>query len=225
MDDLSNYFDDLRLRYREAFLECADAIVSEILALKPANVSGEIFDNYYDNSDGKLWQLNVLDLLKNKFLFDIEQGLVEISSLRDSFDCAGCGVCCRLACSEFSPSELFEKADNGDNYASQFIRIFVPYNSEDVVKAVFPQYLDMLKNRKEEGYYFYHCPKVTTDNRCPDYANRPQICRDFPDNPLAFLPLSCSYKNWKLKAEPVSLKVNALSEIVNFYIENLNKVI
>ena len=51
----------------------------------------------------------------------------------------------------------------------------------------------MLIDNNESGYYFYHCPRVTKDNRCPDYENRPQICRDFPDNPLAFLPLSCGF--------------------------------
>lgn len=225
MDDLGAQFDNLKLRYREVFLECAENVHSEVLKLRPDGVSGDIFDVYEDNSDGKFWQFRVLELLKTKLSSDIENGLNKIKELRKMTGCVGCGVCCRLACSEFSPSELYEKAKNGDNYASQFIKTFVPYGSEDEVSKIFPQYLAMLKNRKEEGYYFYHCPKVTEDNRCPDYDNRPQICRDFPDNPLAFLPVSCGYNGWKLKSEYLSLKMNALAEIINFYIENLNKVI
>lgn len=84
----------------------------------------------------------------------------------------------------------------------------------------------MLEDNNESGYYFYHCPKVTQDNKCPDYENRPQICRDFPDNPLAFLPLGCGFVDWKIKSEPVSLMLNAMVEIMGFYkdkIKELNK--
>ena len=73
----------------------------------------------------------------------------------------------------------------------------------------------MLEENNQSGYYFYHCPKVTEDNKCPNYENRPQICKDFPDNPIAFLPPLCGFKDWKLKSELISLKLNAESEITN----------
>lgn len=225
MDDLSKQLDNLHLRYREIFLDCANKINSEVLALKPKGLDGEIFDVYDEHSEGKHWQFKVLDILKSKFSVDVESELDVIKKQRNLSSCVGCGVCCKLACSEFSPSELLEKSKNGDIYASQFIKTFVPYESEDEVMNIFPQYLSMLKSRNEQGYYFYHCPKVTLDNRCPDYENRPQICRDFPDNPLAFLPLSCGYMDWKVKVESAALKVDALAQIIYFYMEKLNKVI
>ena len=92
------------------------------------------------------------------------------------------------------------------------------------VDNIYPEYVQMLNDSGESGYYFYHCPKVTEDNRCSDYENRPQICRDFPDNPIAFLPKNCGFKDWKLKSESVSLKLNAEAEIINFYKEKIKEL-
>ena len=71
----------------------------------------------------------------------------------------------------------------------------------------------------QENYYVYHCPKITEDNRCCDYENRPQICKDFPDNPIAFLPLSCAFSNWKLKSQLFWLKLVSETEIINFLLD------
>ena len=130
-----------------------------------------------------------------------------------------CGVCCKFAVSEFSPEQLALKAQNGDNYALQFLETFVPYGSVDEARKIYPEYVEFLLKIADGKAYFYHCPKVTEDNRCPDYENRPQICRDFPDNPLAFLPKSCSFTTWKLKSESVCLKLNAEKEIIDFYLK------
>ena len=72
-----------------------------------------------------------------------------------------------------------------------------------------------------ENYYVYHCPKITKDNKCPDYENRPQICIDFPDNPIAFLAPECGYHKWKTKSEPLYLKLRAEGEIIEHIISNL----
>ena len=55
------------------------------------------------------------------------------------------------------------------------------------------------------------------ENRCPDYENRPQICRDFPDNPISFLPKACGFSKWKEEVEPLALKLRATLEIADFY--------
>ena len=127
--------------------------------------------------------------------------------------CRGCGVCCKFAVSEFSYEDLREKANNGDNFASQFVSVFVPYEKAEEYSDIFPEYLELLSDSGK--YYVYHCPKVTDDNRCSDYDNRPQICRDFPDNPIAFLPKTCGYMDWKLKSEMLWLKLRAEKEIIN----------
>ena len=82
---------------------------------------------------------------------------------------------------------------------------------------MYPEYIELLEKNKEYDVYFYHCPKLTEDKRCSDYENRPQICRDFPDNPLSILPEACGYKKWKEEVEPVALMLHAMIEIIDFY--------
>lgn len=192
-DNLKRLKDDYRTFFNEAVKDIASALENISLSQKKS---------YLEN------RLNSLKLEKISYL----------KELRSSYSCSGCGVCCRFAVSEFSYDELKQKAQNGDKYASQFVSIFIPYNSTDEYKDIFPQYLELLEGNK---YYVYHCPKVTSDNKCPDYANRPQICRDFPDNPIAFLHPDCGFMDWKLKSEPVWLKLRAEIEIINYYLENI----
>ncbi|MBN1493385.1 MAG: YkgJ family cysteine cluster protein [Candidatus Omnitrophica bacterium] len=56
----------------------------------------------------------------------------------------------------------------------------------------FDEYLQMLieneklkrfqvKGRDAQGYLFFACSMVTSDNRCKDHANRPLMCRAYPD--------------------------------------------
>lgn len=218
---LKNEYDNLKLSYRKIFLETADEVYKIIESLKPENFEGDIFACYEMNSEGFNWQQSVLKQLSAIKNENLTKALSQITSYRLSSECVGCGVCCKFAVSEFSYDELKIKSGNGDILASQFLSVFVPYDNIEDLKNIYPEYVQLLKDNEEFGYYFYHCPKVTEDNRCPDYENRPQICRDFPDNPIAFLPKTCGYKDWKLKSEPVSLKLNAEAEIVNFYVSKI----
>ncbi|MBQ8458576.1 YkgJ family cysteine cluster protein [bacterium] len=225
MSDLEVHFENLKLNYREIFLKSALNIQSEVEVLKPKDFDGEIFSKYKQNSVGYVWQKDVFEFLKLRFI-KLRKKSLEIYNLsREECSCSGCGVCCKFAVSEFSPSELEQKAKIGDNIAKQFIQTFIPYESLDEAEKIYPQYVKMLKNQTENGYYIYYCPKVTQDNKCPDYENRPQICRDFPDNPIAFLAPNCGYKSWKLKSEPVWLKLSAESEIINFYLDKLKDLL
>lgn len=141
----------------------------------------------------------------------------EIKHSRKNFQCCGCGSCCKLAISEFSPKELKNKAKFGDNYAKQFIETFIPYENIEDARKIFPEYIDMLEETQQADVYFYHCPKVTEDNRCPDYENRPQICRDFPDNPIGFLPPLCAFNKWKEKSLENALEIKATTELLEYY--------
>ncbi len=153
----------------------------------------------------------------NSILEDMETKQREIFEKRNKYSCVGCGACCKLAISEFSYEELKSKAKNGDNFATQFISIFVPYKDISEAKKIFPEYIELLEAQKEnENVYFYHCPKVTQNNRCPDYENRPQICRDFPDNPIAFLPKTCGFSVWKQDVEEDYMKNYASVEIIDY---------
>lgn len=196
--DLSDEYYSLKLRYRKFFLESVQEIEAQLA------------------QGSSITEIEAL--YKQKW----QDELAKVANNRVSCKCTGCGVCCRFAVSEFSPEELKNKAKCGDVFASQFIQTFEPYKSLEEAKLVFPKYIDMLKEQGVDDFYVYHCPKVTKDNKCPDYENRPNICRDFPDNPVAFLPETCTYTPWKLQSESVLLKLNAEREIINFYLKELN---
>ena len=225
MSDLNNTINSLRKEYREIFLKSAEEIKTKVEAIRPKGLKGEIFDKYEKDSDGYLWQKNTLDLLQNDISKEIYRKLNEILAYRTKFKCVGCATCCNLACSEFSPEELKQKAQNGDNFAKQFLSVFIPYNSKEEARKVYPEYIELLEKNKEYDVYFYHCPKLTEDKRCSDYENRPQICRDFPDNPLSILPDTCGYKKWKEEVEPIALMLHSMVEIIDFYILKIKEAL
>lgn len=221
MGKLYSIVENLRSEYREIFCKSLDEICSQIEKVRPEGLDGDIFDKYPSGSKGELWQKKTLDLLENNISKEIYRKYKEILAYRSEFKCVGCATCCNLACSEFSPAQLEQKAANGDNFAKQFLSVFIPYASKEEARNVYPEYIRMLEENKEDDVYFYHCPKLTEDKRCSDYENRPQICRDFPDNPLSILPESCGYKKWKEEIEPVALMLHSMVEIVEYYKEKI----
>ena len=221
MEDLTTSVNNLRQKYREIFAFSAENLQKRIDALKPAGC-GDILDKYAPNSSGENWQKSVLKMFEEDISKEIHRKWSEILAYRSQFSCIGCGTCCKLACSEFSPEELKQKADKGDRFATQFLSVFVPYNSKEEAREVYPEYIKMLEEQKEDEVYFYHCPKLTECNRCSDYENRPQICRDFPDNPLALLPKSCGYVKWKEEVEPIALMLHSMLEIIDYYKGKIN---
>lgn len=223
MSNLYSSVEKLRKEYRDIFSQSVEEITKKVEALRPENFEGDIFGEYPKESIGRQWQNEVLDMLENDVSKEVYRKFQEILAYRNQFHCTGCATCCNLACSEFSPEELKLKAENGDNFAKQFISIFIPYESKEEARKIYPEYIQMLEENKEDNVYFYHCPKLTEDKRCSDYENRPQICRDFPDNPLSILPKSCGYKKWKEEIEPVTLMLHSMIEIVQYYKENICK--
>ncbi len=194
MEDLFASVKNMRQKYREIFKSCFAECINKIDNLKSDDEVSGFIERYFK----EVCEKRAL-LLEN----------------RNKFCCSLCGDCCKLACSEFSPQELQEKAKNGDNFATQFLSVFIPYDSKEDVRKINPDYIEMLEKAAENDVYFYHCPKVTEDNKCSDYENRPQICKDFPDNPLALLPKFCGYVKWKEEVENEALKLHALIEILS----------
>jgi len=178
----------------------------------------EIFEQFPAGCEYKNWQTMTLSLLNEDMPKNIYEKWVKILDYRENYKCTGCATCCKLACSEFSYEQLKQKASNGDNFATQFISIFIPYESREEAKKIYPEYFELLAEKLEdENVYFYYCPKLTKDNKCSDYENRPQICRDFPDNPLSILPKACGYTRWKDEVEVTSLMLHSMLEIIDFY--------
>ncbi len=217
MDDLSQSITNMRKKYREIFLTTVDAIKQRIDEIKPENLDGDIFDNFESGTSGENWQKAVLKMFEEDISKEIFKKWTEILAYRKNFHCKGCATCCNLACSEFSPEELQKKAQNGDNFATQFLTIFVPYNSKSEAEKIYPEYIKLLDETVEEPVYFYHCPKLNECKRCSDYENRPNICRVFPDNPLSILPESCGYYEWRQEVEPVALMLHSMVEIIDYY--------
>lgn len=224
MNSAEEQFANQKSIYREIFLKSMDEINSRLAQIKPENVQGDLFEKYIPDSDGEKWQFECKKLLKEEISSEIYRKMKEILAYRSQFSCVGCATCCKLACSEFSPAELEIKAQNGDNFAHQFLSVFVPYDSIEEAQKVYPEYIELLKQKGCENVYFYHCPKLTADNRCSDYENRPQICRDFPDNPLSILPDKCGFRAWKDEINPIALMLHSMVEIIDFYLKKLDEV-
>lgn len=216
MDDLNLKVSGIKKKYREIFLTSVEALQKRVEELKPADCQ-DVFDSYAKGSSGEKWQKNVLKMFEDEISKDVFNKWTEILAYRKKFHCKGCATCCNLACSEFSPNELKQKAENGDNFANQFLSVFTPYNSREEASVIYPEYIKLLDDTINEDVYFYHCPKLNDCNKCSDYENRPKICRVFPDNPLSILPVSCGFYEWRQEVEPVALMLHSMVEIMDYY--------
>ncbi len=221
MTDLNSSIKSMKQKYREIFLKSVDAIKQRVDEIKPKDFDGDIFDEYEPQSLGTQWQSAVLEMFEDDICHEIYRKWKEILDYRKNFECKGCATCCNLACSEFSPEQLREKAQNGDKFASQFTKIFIPYKTREEARAIYPEYLELLDGTLEDEVYFYHCPKLNECKRCSDYENRPEICRTFPDNPLSILPETCGFYQWRAEVEPVALMLHSMVEIIDYYKQNI----
>ncbi len=223
MTDLNSKINTMKQKYREIFLKSVEAINERIQEIRPDEIEGDIFDTFEKDSKGAQWQSAVIEMFEKDISKEIYRKWKEILDYRKNFHCKGCATCCNLACSEFSPEQLKEKAANGDKFATQFMSIFVPYQTREEAEKIYPEYLKLLAELKEDEVYFYHCPKLTDCKRCSDYENRPEICRAFPDNPLSILPESCGFYEWRQEVEPVALMLHSMVEIIDYYKEKIKK--
>lgn len=239
MNILQNEIINTRKIYRELFKNAQVAIDKQIDSLKKASLCNKCRENcdinfnkikvtqkFPDGCRYKFWQEAALDLLENRISKDILDNIAVVNSCRELHSCGMCGSCCRLASSEYSYEELQERAQNGDVFSQEFVSIFVPYENIEKAEKLYPDYVNLLKKRfKENELYFYYCPKITEENLCSDYENRPNICKEFPSNPLVAFPLKCSYNAWKQDVEIKALTLHALIDIVGFYKDKINEAL
>lgn len=238
MDSLEHDYVKKRKIYRDIFKKSQESITSQLFNLKKSflcnsckdncefkSLTDSLFASYPSGCTYKLWQKAAIDKLKNEISRDIYEKIQELLRYREKFSCSRCALCCKFACSEFSPEELKVRAENGDKFAKQFLSVFVPYENLEEAFKIYPDYVELLKHKygNVDEVNFYYCPKLSSENLCTDYENRPDICRDFPNNALAILPNSCGFKPWKDEVEIIALTLHALSEIVGFYIEKLEE--
>lgn len=235
VNSLGNQYDDLKQNYEQIFIEAAESIRKELDSLKPENacdgcsnkdckvVRKDIFAPY-PPTGCKLreWQMKAITYLTGDYRTKLKAAYKSIMDKRNDYECNKCGACCKLAVSEYSYVQLKQRAMKGDKYSEDFISVFVPIESEEEAKAINPEYFELLNKLVEDDkIYYYRCPKIGSDNLCTIYEKRPDICKDFPYNPLKLLPSECSYNAWKNEVAHQAMLLKAKTDIINFYKDKL----
>ena len=229
-----------KILYRELFFEADKTFKDQLIKLREniscSNCSSEckisnsgtipfVTAVFQKNCSFRKWQEICIDKIKNEIKHDIQQKITDIMDYRENFECSRCGTCCKLGCSESSYEELRQKAKNGDEFAKQFTSVFIPYKNMGEAKKVFSEYVELVEQTldEDEKIHFYHCPHLTEKNFCTNYDQRPEICRDFPDNPLSILPDICGFHEWKEEVIVAAMMLHAMTYIYEFYLEKIEQ--
>ena len=230
---LINQYDNIKDNYQRIFIEAAESIRAEVNKFKPENPCAEcvvkdckvekkdVFTDYPRGCAYKEWQLQILTFLNGEYRQKLKNIYKNVMDKKADCECNMCGECCRLAVSEYSYEQLKQRAARGDKYSKEFVSVFVPYESETEAKSVNPEYFELLNELVEDAKtYYYYCPKLK-DNMCSDYENRPDICKEFPYNPMKLLPSKCSYNKWRIEVSKQALLLKAKTDIIEFYKNSL----
>ena len=226
---LTAQYDNLKDNYQQIFVEAAESIRKEIDKFKPENPCTmcsikncqiklkDVFVDYPVGCAYRDWQKQVLSFLAGEYRQKLKNTYKMIMDKKCDCECNRCASCCKLATSEYSYEQLKQKAMRGDKFSKDFISVFVPYKSEEDAKLANPEYFKLLEELMEDQkVYYYYCPKLV-GNLCSDYENRPDICKDFPHNPLKLLPSACSFNAWKNSVAKQSMLLKAKTDIIEFY--------
>jgi len=225
-------YDNIKENYKEIFVEGALQIRTAIDKLKPENnpctictkkcnlEKIDIFTDFPVGCAYREWQAQTLSFLNGEYKQKLKKHYQLMMDKKNNYECNKCGDCCRLAVSEYSYEQLKQRAFRGDKYSKDFVSVFVPYNSEEEAKQANPEYFEALGDLVDDKTYYYYCPKLK-DNMCSDYENRPDICKDFPHNPLKLLPSRCSFNVWRNEIAKESMLLKAKTDIIAFYMQKL----
>lgn len=234
-NSLKGQYSNLHNNYEQIFIEAAESIRKELDNFKPENAcegcsvkdckitKKEIFAPY-PPAGCKLreWQMQALTYLTGDYRTKLKAAYKAIMDKKSNYECNKCGACCKLAVSEYSYAQLKQRAGRGDKFSEDFVSVFVPYENEEDARKVNPEYFELLNSLVEdEKIYYYYCPKLGDDNLCTMYENRPNICKDFPHNPLKLLPSECSFNEWKNEIAHQAMLLKAKTDIISFYKEKL----
>lgn len=225
-------YESIKENYEEIFVTAAIQIRDAIDKLKPEEnpctlcskkceiKDIDIFTDYPPGCAYKEWQAQTLSFLGGEYQQKLKNTYELLMDKKNEYSCNKCGDCCRLAVSPYSYEQLKQRAFKGDKYSKDFVSVFVPYQSEEEAKKANPEYFEALGDLVDDKTYYYYCPKVK-DNLCSDYENRPDICKDFPHNPLKLLPSRCSYNVWRNEIAKQAMLLNAKKDIIAFYKQKL----
>jgi len=135
--------------------------------------------------------------------------------------CKMCGKCCRVATTKDTYQELLKKREEGDSSATDFLRIFEPFESIDEARKESSEIVDNILKRTSqniEDITFYKCKFIRDDNKCGDYENRPLLCKLSPYSAWSIVPPNCGFENWlkeqqELKIKEIQHQKNNLTEL------------
>ena len=126
---------------------------------------------------------------------------------------------------------LLKMAEEGDEGASEFLRVFEPYPSSEAAKKAQPEIVEnILTNLKKAGKdaseaTFYKCKYIKDNNLCGIYENRPELCERFPSSQWAVVPPGCGYEGYLFQCkEKIKQNVRKLKEDLLDYEAELKTV-
>ena len=226
---LTTQYNNLKDSYEQIFIEAAESIRREVSKFKPENpcpicavkdckiTVKDVFTDYPVGCAYRDWQKQILTFLNGEYRQKLKNIYKAMMDKKCEYECIRCANCCRLAVSEYSYEQLKQRAMRGDKFSEGFVSVFKPYETEIEAKNANPEYFELLNELMEDQkVYYYYCPKLV-GNSCSDYENRPDICKDFPHNPLKLLPSTCSFNAWKNDVDKIAKLLKAKTDIIEFY--------
>ena len=226
---LNTQYNNLKDNYEQIFIEAAESIRREVNKFKPENpctlcsvkdckiTVKDVFTDYPVGCAYRDWQKQILTFLNGEYRQKLKNIYKAMMDKKCEYECIRCANCCRLAVSEYSFEQLKQRAMRGDKFSEDFVSVFRPYETEADAKKANPEYFELLNELMEDQrVYYYYCPKLD-GNSCSDYENRPDICKDFPHNPLKLLPSTCSFNAWKNDVDKTAKLLKAKTDIIEFY--------
>lgn len=226
---LNTQYNNLKDNYEQIFIEAAESIRREVSKFKPENpcticsvkdckiTVKDVFTDYPVGCAYRDWQKQILTFLNGEYRQKLKNIYKAMMDKKCEYECIRCANCCRLAVSEYSFEQLKQRAMRGDKFSEDFVSVFRPYETEADAKKANPEYFELLNELMEDQrVYYYYCPKLD-GNSCSDYENRPDICKDFPHNPLKLLPSTCSFNAWKNDVDKIAKLLKAKTDIIEFY--------
>ncbi len=234
-NSLDAQYNEVTSNYEQIFMEAASSIRRELDGFKPqdactycakhdCNIEKKDIFSPYPPTGCKLreWQMQAITYLTGDYKNKLNSDYKAIMDKKSNYECNKCGACCKLAVSEYSYIQLKQRAMRGDKFSEEFVSVYVPIESEEEAKAIDPEYFELLNVLvQEDKIYYYRCTKLGEDNLCTIYEDRPNICKDFPHNPLKLLPSKCSFNEWKNEITHSAMLLKAKTDIINFYKEKL----
>ena len=225
---LNTQYYNLKDHYEQIFIEAAESIRAAVEKFKPQNPCAtcvvkdckiekkDVFTDYPVGCAYRDWQKQILTFLNGEYRQRLKNNYQTMMDKKCLYQCGRCANCCKLAVSEYSYEQLKQRAMRGDKFSRDFVSVFVPYESEEEAKKVNPEYFELLNELVEDKVYYYYCPKLD-GNTCTIYEDRPDICKDFPHNPLKLLPSSCTFNEWKNEISKSAMLLKAKTDIIEFY--------